>query len=58
MLAAAAAQACAHWPSAEIADLIVRLKALLDQRSQHNAEGGGIADEIASHPRRTHEDHS
>ena len=58
MLAAAAARVCAHWPSAEIADLIVRLKALLDERSRHNAEGGGIADEIASHPRRTHEHHS
>ena len=43
------ARMCAGWPSADLAQLIVGLKKILDARAAHHAEGGGILDALDSH---------
>ena len=53
VIAETLARLCYQWPSTEIAKLIVNLKAILDARAAHNAEGGGVIDAISS---RTHDD--
>jgi hypothetical protein len=42
----------AKWPSADLAELLVAIKRILDTRAAHHAEGGGIEAEVAGRPRK------
>ncbi len=36
----------AKWPTADIAELLLALKDILDARAEHHGEGGGVEAEL------------
>lgn len=40
-----------RWPTADLAELLVAIKGILDKRAAHHAQGGGIEAEVAKRPK-------
>jgi hypothetical protein len=41
-----------RWPTADLAQLLLAIKGILDQRAEHHGQGGGVEAEVARRPRK------
>jgi hypothetical protein len=41
-----------RWPTADLAQLLLAIKGILDQRAEHHGKGGGVEAAIAKRPRK------
>ncbi len=41
-----------RWPTADLAQLLLAIKGILDARAEHHGKGGGVEAEVAKHPRK------
>jgi hypothetical protein len=41
-----------RWPTADLAQLLLAIKGILDARAEHHGKGGGVEAAIAKRPRK------
>ena len=41
-----------RWPTADLAQLLLAIKGILDARAEHHGKGGGVEAAIARRPRK------